>query len=203
LELIGFLKGTLVGFAMAVPIGPIGVICIRKTLTEGRISGLIVGFGAATADLFYGCIAAFGLTLVSNIIFDELIWIRIVGGTLFVLIGIKAFFKHSVNTSNSSSTGGFLRSYISTIFLSLTNPLTILGFITFFAALGVDKGQGYLSTSALALGVCFGSSVWFLFLSYSAAFFGKNLEFNGLKWVNRISGVLLVTSGIVAIVSLL
>jgi threonine/homoserine/homoserine lactone efflux protein len=80
MELAIFLKGILIGFAMAVPVGPIGIMCIRKTLTDGRLRGLMIGLGAATADLLYGCIAAFGLTAISNAIAIERTWIRLVGG---------------------------------------------------------------------------------------------------------------------------
>src|ERR1035441_9454273 len=80
MEFTDFLKGIFVGFAMAVPIGPIGIMCIRKTLTEGRLRGLIIGLGAATADLLYGCVAAFGLKLISNTLVSQRIWIRLVGG---------------------------------------------------------------------------------------------------------------------------
>ncbi|MEJ2614444.1 MAG: LysE family transporter, partial [Ignavibacteriaceae bacterium] len=82
--LIIFLKGIFIGFALAVPIGPIGIMCIRKTLNEGRLRGLIVGLGAATADLLYGCIAAFGITFIANTLVSQRIWIRLVGGALLL-----------------------------------------------------------------------------------------------------------------------
>ena len=91
MELIFFLKGILIGFAMAVPIGPIGIMCVRKTLTEGRLRGLIIGLGAATADLLYGCVAAFGLTYISNVITSERIWIRLLGGMLLLFLGVRTY----------------------------------------------------------------------------------------------------------------
>ncbi len=91
MEFTIFLKGICIGFALAVPIGPIGIMCIRKTLTEGRIHGLIIGLGAATADLIYGTVAAFGLTFISNTLYNQRIWIRLVGGILFLLLGAKIF----------------------------------------------------------------------------------------------------------------
>ena len=91
MEFTFFLKGIAIGFAMAVPVGPIGIMCIRKTLTEGRLRALIIGLGAATADLFYGCVAAFGLTFISDTLDSQRIWIRLVGGALLLFLGIKTF----------------------------------------------------------------------------------------------------------------
>lgn len=85
MDLTFILKGILIGFAMAIPLGPIGIICIRKTLTEGRLRGLIIGLGAATADLLYACIAAFGLTIISDTLNSQRIWIRLIGGALLLL----------------------------------------------------------------------------------------------------------------------
>ena len=86
-----FLEGIAIGFAMAVPVGPIGIMSIRKTLTEGRLRGLIVGLGAATADFLYGCVAAFGLTIISDTLDSQRFWIRLVGGMLLLFLGIKTF----------------------------------------------------------------------------------------------------------------
>ena len=91
--LIILLKGIFIGFAMAVPVGPIGIMCIRKTLTEGKLRGLIIGLGAATADFLYGCVAAFGITFISDTLVSQRIWIRLVGGVLLLYLGIKTFRK--------------------------------------------------------------------------------------------------------------
>jgi len=89
-----FLKGIPIGFAMAVPVGPIGIMCIRKTLTDGRLRGLMIGLGAATADLLYACVAAFGLSVVSNALAIERTWMRLVGGSFLLLLGVRIFRAH-------------------------------------------------------------------------------------------------------------
>jgi len=198
-----FLKGMIIGFAMAVPIGPIGIMCIRKTLTEGRLRGLIIGLGAATADLFYGCVAAFGLTVISNTLNTERIWIRLVGGALLLFLGVRTFRALPANPKIPENNNGILRSYLTTVFLTLTNPLTIFAFIAVFAALGLGNGLSYFSASALVVGVFTGSCLWFLSLSSGVTFFRKKLDLVGLRWVNRIAGVLIILSGIIAIVSVL
>ncbi len=203
MDLTIFLKGIVIGFAMAVPIGPIGILCIRKTLTEGQLHGLIIGLGAATADLFYGCVAAFGLKVISNTIVTQRVWIRLVGGALLIFLGVRTFRARHVKPNIPISSSGFLRSYFTTVFLTLTNPLTIFAFIAVFAALGLGNGLGSFSASALVAGVFIGSCLWFLSLSSGITLFRKKFDKAGLRWVNRIAGILIIVSGVIAMMSLL
>jgi threonine/homoserine/homoserine lactone efflux protein len=202
MELTIFLKGIFVGFAMAVPIGPIGIMCIRKTLTEGRLRGLVIGLGAATADMLYGCVAAFGLTIISNTLVSQKIWIRLIGGALLLFLGVRTFRALPADPKIPIKSSGILRSYLTTFFLTLTNPMTIFAFIAIFTALGLGNGLGYFSAAALVVGVFIGSGLWFLSLSSGATLFRKKLDLVGLRWVNKIAGVLIIISGIIAIVSL-
>ncbi len=203
MELIIFLKGIFIGFALAVPIGPIGIMCIRKTLNEGRLRGLIVGLGAATADLLYGCVAAFGITFISNTLVSQRIWIRLVGGVLLLYLGIRTFLKLPTNTVIPINSNGILRSYLTAFILTLTNPLTIFAFIAVFAALGFGNDLGNFTASVLVAGVFIGSCLWFLSLSSGVMLFRKKLDLTGLKWVNRIAGILIIISGVIVMVSLL
>jgi threonine/homoserine/homoserine lactone efflux protein len=203
MELSIFLKGILIGFAMAVPVGPIGIMCIRKTLTDGRLSGTMIGLGAATADLLYACIAAFGLTVVSNAIAAERTWIRLVGGSFLLFLGVRTFRAHPADPNVPVNSNGLLRPYLYTLVLTLTNPTTIFAFIAVFAALGLGDEISIVSASILGIGVFIGSGLWFLFLSSGVIFFRKKLDIVGLRWVNRIAGVLIIISGVIAIVSVL
>ncbi|MCX6168419.1 MAG: LysE family transporter [Ignavibacteriales bacterium] len=204
MELIILLKGILIGFAMAVPVGPIGIMCIRKTLTEGRLRGLIIGLGAATADMLYGCVAAFGLTIISNTLVSQKIWIRLVGGALLLFLGVRTFGALPADPKIAiKSSSGILRSYLTTVFLTLTNPMTIFAFIAIFAALGLGAGLSYLSAAALVVGVFIGSGLWFFLLSSGVTLFRKKLDLVGLQWVNKIAGILIIISGVYAIASLL
>jgi threonine/homoserine/homoserine lactone efflux protein len=198
-----FLKGIAIGFIMAIPIGPIGIMCIRKTLTEGRLSGLIIGLGAATADLFYGCVAAFGLTVISDTLTDQRIWIRIAGGALLFFLGVKTFRAHPKDPKLKTTGSGRLRSYLTVVFLTLTNPLTIFAFIAVFAAFGLGDGLSFFSAAILVAGVFIGSCLWFLLLSSGTILFRKKLDLVGLKWVNKIAGILIIISGLIVIGSLL
>ncbi|MBU2493074.1 MAG: LysE family translocator [Bacteroidetes bacterium] len=197
------IKGILIGFAMAVPLGPIGIICIRKTLTEGRLRGLIIGLGAATADLLYACIAAFGLTVISDTLNSQRVWIRLIGGALLLFLGIRIYRAQPKDPKRDIGDSGILRSYLTTVFLTLTNPLTIFAFIAVFAALGLGEGLSYISASFLVVGVFIGSTLWFLLLSSGVTLFRNKLDLIGLRWVNKIAGILIIISGVIAFTSLL
>jgi threonine/homoserine/homoserine lactone efflux protein len=203
MEPIFFIKGLIIGFAMAVPIGPIGIMCIRKTLTEGHSRGLIIGLGAATADSLYGSIAAFGLTFISDVIATQHFWVSLVGGGLLLFLGIRTFRAKRKDTIIPYDKNGLLGSYISAFLLALTNPMTIFAFIAVFAAFGLGHRLVFFSSCILVLGVFTGSCLWFLTLSFVATIFKKKLDAGGLKLVNRISGSLIIVSGVVALVSLM
>ncbi len=198
-----FFKGIMIGFAMAVPIGPIGIICIRKTLTEGRLRGMVIGLGAATADMLYGCIAAFGLTIISSTLVSQRVWIRLIGGALLFFLGIRTFRALPSDPNIPIKNNGILRSYLTTVFLTLTNPMTVFAFLAIFAAVGLGDGLSYFSAVALVAGVFIGSSLWFLLLSSGVTFFRNKLDLVGLRWVNKIAGILIILSGVYAIASLL
>jgi threonine/homoserine/homoserine lactone efflux protein len=203
MELIVFLKGLIIGFAMAVPIGPVGVLCLRKTLAEGHSRGMIVGLGAATADSLYGSIAAFGLTFLSDVIVSEQFWLRLVGGGILLFLGIRTWRAKRKDPILPFGNKGLLGSYVSAFLLALTNPVTILAFLAVFAAFGLGHRLIILTACILVLGVFTGSSLWFLTLGYIATLFRKNLDSGGLRWVNRVAAVLLMLSGVTAFVSLI
>jgi threonine/homoserine/homoserine lactone efflux protein len=203
MEPIFFLKGLIIGFAMAVPIGPIGIMCIRKTLAEGHSRGLVVGLGAATADSLLACIAAFGLTFISDVIASEHVWLRLIGGGLLLFLGIRTFRAKRKAPIIPVDNKGVLRSYATAFFLALTNPVTIFAFIAVFAAFGLGHGLNILSACILVVGVFAGSCLWFLTIGFIATLFRKKLDSGGMRWVNKISGVLIILSGVAAFVSLI
>jgi threonine/homoserine/homoserine lactone efflux protein len=199
-----FLRGLVIGFSIAAPVGPIGVLCIRRTITEGRASGLISGLGAATADALYGCVAGFGLTVISNLLIRQQHWIRLIGGVFLCYLGLKIFFAAPAKQEVSVKGGGLASAYASTFILTLTNPLTILSFAAIFAGLGIGSAQAdYLSAGVLVLGVFMGSALWWLILSSGISLFGGRLNTRGLRWVNRVSGLIILGFGVIALLSLI
>ncbi len=199
-----FVKGLIIGFSIAAPVGPIGVLCIRRTLAEGRISGFVSGMGAATADALYGCIAGFGVTYASNFLIGQQFWFRLIGAFFLAYLGVKAFLSKPAKGPSKAEGKGLAGAYASTLLLTLTNPVTILAFAAIFAGLGLgDTGGGYTAGMLLVLGVFLGSAAWWLFLSTGVGLF--RTWFNGprLRWVNRLSGVIIAGFGFLAFFSLL
>src|SRR4029077_9337162 len=145
--LLGFLlKGMLVGIVIAVPAGPVGVLCIRRTLLNGRLVGFISGVGAATADAMFGIIAGFGLTFISDTLLGYQDWLRIAGGAFLLYVGISAFYSDPLGGSQTQRDPETLfADFASTFALTITNPVTILAFLAIFAGIG-------LSGSAAAFG---------------------------------------------------
>jgi threonine/homoserine/homoserine lactone efflux protein len=202
-HIVFFLRGLIIGLSIAAPVGPIGVLCIRRTLTEGRISGFISGLGAATADAFYGSIAAFGLTFISNILINQQGWIRLIGSVFLCFLGLKIFLSPPARQAAHVKGHGLVGAYVSTFFLTLTNPMTILSFAAIFAGLGVgSETANYLFAGILVLGVFIGSALWWLILSSGVSLIGKKIESRRLRWVNRISGFIMTVFGILALLSL-
>jgi len=193
-------KGIIIGFAIAAPVGPIGVLCIRRTLAEGRTSGFVSGLGAATADAIYGSVAALGLTFVANLLTSGEMWLRLVGGAFLVFLGVRTFLARPVERAASTGKNGLPGAYASTLFLTLTNPTTILSFAAIFAGLGAGSAGGDVpSAMLLVLGVFLGSAFWWLVLSGITGLFRARLSARGLRWVNRISGTVLATFGVLAV----
>ena len=198
-----FLRGLVLGFSIAAPVGPIGVLCIRRTLAEGRASGLVSGLGAATADAIYGCIAGFGLTLISKFLVSQQVWLRLIGGGFLCFLGIRTFLSKPAENVASAKGNGLVDSYVSTFFLTITNPMTILSFAAIFAGLGVGSASGsYVSAAVLVLGVFIGSALWWFILSSGVSIFRTRLNPDRLRWVNRISGIIITGFGLIALLSL-
>lgn len=197
------LRGLIIGFSIAAPVGPIGVLCIRRTLAEGCASGLVSGLGAATADAIYGSIAGFGLTFISSILIRQQVWLRLIGGLFLCFLGLKTFLARPAEVAASAKGNGLLSAYASTFFLTLTNPMTILSFAGIFAGLGVGSTSGnYVSAGVLVLGVFIGSALWWLILSSIVGIFRRMCSSHRLRWVNRISGVIITAFGLIALLSL-
>lgn len=228
---IGYLlRGLIIGFSIAAPVGPIGVLCIRRTLSEGRAVGFASGLGAATADAVYGSVAAFGLTSISTALVGQQEWLRLIGGAFLCYLGVRIFTARpaggpaagepaaagpagaesaaarpaAADPASSAAARSLPGAYASTFFLTLTNPMTILSFAAIFAGLGLASGPGtFTSAGSLVAGVFLGSAAWWLVLSTGASALRDRMTAGGLRWVNRLSGTIIAAFGLLALVSLL
>ncbi len=226
-----FFQGLLLGLSIAAPVGPIAILCIRRTLALGRGVGLASGLGSATADGLYGCVAGFGLTAIADFLTQHALWFR-VGGALFLgYLGVTTFLAKptevallsplpdrpmgthgspigmNASLSYQSETGkakpsvrSLLAAYGSTLVLTLTNPATIVFYIAVFAGLGlVEVGRDYATASTLVLGVFLGSAAWWCMLSGLVGGFRDRFTPNRLRWLNRLSGVVLLAFACLAL----
>lgn len=193
-----FLRAFIIGISIAAPVGPIGVLCIRRTLSNGKLAGFLSGMGAATADMVYGAIAAFGLTVITNLLVKNSFWLQLIGGLFLLYLGIKTFLEKPADQAAKAGQGSYLSMYLSTFFLTITNPITILSFAAIFA--GTMIGQNVNSPLVMVAGVFAGSASWWLALSIGVGVMRDRLDQSHMMWINRISGMIIILFGIFALV---
>lgn len=197
-------RGLAIGFAIAAPVGPIGVLCIRRTLNDGRLVGFVTGLGAATADAFYGAVAAAGLTVVAEALHDYGDLIRLVGGLLLCWLGYMTL-RSAPRTADADTVPevNLCGAYGTTVALTLANPTTILSFAAVLAGVGaVGSGTSALDAPVLILGVFLGSAAWWLLLSAGVGALRGALPSGALQWVNRLSGLVIAGFGVIALMTL-
>ncbi|MCX7859242.1 MAG: LysE family translocator [Chloroflexus sp.] len=197
-----FIRGVLFGVAIAAPVGPIGLLCIRRTITDGRVAGFISGLGVATADALYSAIAALGLQAISAFLLGISPILRIVGGVAMLWIGItiivarpQAIVAQPVQTSH-----GLFGAYLSTLLLTLTHPVTILIFTVIFPGLGLSAGASVWDSLALVAGISFGSALWWAILSGGVSLVRGRVTPPMLRVINLVSGVIIGGFGVAALV---
>ena len=193
-------QGVIIGFSIAAPVGPIGVLCIRRTMADGRAVGFASGLGAATADALYGCIAGFGLTVISSILIDQQSWFRLMGGLFLLYLGVKTFLARPAKEAAAATGTGLGGAYASTLLLTLTNPLTILSFAGIIMA---NASEESAAAGVLVLGIFIGSALWWLVLSSGASLLQAKFSTQRLQWLNRISGLVITGYGLNTLLCLL
>ena len=195
------LKGFVIAFAIAAPVGPIGVLCIRRTLANVRLIGFFSGLGAATADMCYGTVAAFGLTVIQNALVGMQFWLHVFGRIFLLYLGVRTFLTRSAGKEIAVKPNrGLFPAYISTLGLTLTNPATILSFTVIFTGLHLGDTHGdYLSAGLLVSGVFLGSAAWWLTLSGIVGIFRERFTIAWMVWVNRLAGTIIAGFGLFAL----
>jgi threonine/homoserine/homoserine lactone efflux protein len=194
------LRGFIIGVSIAAPVGPIGVLCIRRTLADGRLTGFLSGLGAATADMIYGAIAAFGITFIMDLLIGQANWLKLIGGIFLLYLGVRTFHSKPADHSAGSDRVGLLGAYLSTLFLTITNPMTIIAFIAIFA--GTMPSGTETSPLVLVAGVFAGSALWWLALSFGVGLMRDHINPNLMLWINRLSGVVIAALGANSLLSL-
>lgn len=199
MDFLYLIEGAVIAFSLAAPIGPVGILCIRRTLQRGVRPGLVIGVSAAVCDMVNSIVAAFGITLVSDFIALQQHWIRVVGGIILLAIGYGTFRTRPLADKAVKASGGHTWAVSSTALLTFTNPLTLFAYAAAFAAIGVKNIVGHPASGLmLVAGVFLGSLTWFVLLTAVVRRFEEKAVRVGLRLVNRIAGSVLMLCGLYA-----
>ena len=193
------LKGVLSGLAMAIPTGPVGVLCLRRTLERGRLAGVLPGLGAAAADGLYSLIAVLGINSLSDWLLGAETWLRPVGGVFLLALGGHALLRHCSRKKQINEKPGWLGGFSMGFVLTISNPLMLAGLGAVFMAMGLteDLAAHPLASGLAVAGVVFGSALWFFLLSLFTGWFGKAVSQLRIKQLNWATGAALSLMGVV------
>jgi len=198
-----FIKGIIIGLLVSVPMGPIGVLCVQRTLIGGRFSGLISGMGAAAADAVFAMIAGFGVNYVIGLIEHKELLFEIIGSIIIILIGLKIYFTNTVKQFRGTTTkkeGRLVKHFFTVFFLTLTNPAMVFLFIWLFPILNIVLNtSNYVFSSFFVLGVFAGGTIWWFTLATMVNRLRNKLKIRSFYWFNKISGGIIVIFGIISI----
>jgi threonine/homoserine/homoserine lactone efflux protein len=201
LEISFFIKGVIIGLIVAAPLGPIGIISLQRTLSEGYLPGLFSGLGISTADAIYGALATFGVTAISGFLISQELWLKIIGGIVICGLGIRIYSQAGYQKmSESASNKSCLGAYFSALILTLMNPALIFSFVAIFAGLGIVYSKTNPVSCLLLIGGVFsGSAIWWVFLSGMASRLKTQFTESFIKKINYISGILIAGFGLVMV----
>ncbi len=199
-----FLKGLLVGILVSAPMGPIGVLCVQKTVNKGKLLGFFSGLGAATADTFYAILAAFGVTFITNFLSKNQVAFQIVGIIILIFLGFRMIFKNPIKGYRYHRTSGkkrnAIKDYVSVFFLTISNPLTIIFFGAAFTMLGLlSNTESQNNNLLLVAGIFFGASLWWFLLTSVVNIFRKKFRLRNIFMLNRVSGIVIICLSLIAI----
>ncbi len=195
------LKGFIVGLGASIPLGPLGVLCVQKTLSKGRNSGFITGLGASVSDTIYAAISLIGLAFIQNIIDENLDWVMLLGGLIIMYIGIKIYLTNPIKQIRQKHKNKkYVEDFFEAFFMTITNPGAIFLILGLFAAVGIEMGESVTKTTLVSTlwGVFAGSAAWWFSLSTGINVFRKKFRIKQLMMINRISGIVIFVLGVIS-----
>jgi len=194
-------KGFIVGLGASIPLGPLGVLCVQKTLGSGRNSGFITGLGASVSDTFYAAISLMGLAFIQNLIEENIDWVMLFGGLVIMYIGVKIYLTNPIKQIRQKNKNKrHVEDFFEALFMTVTNPGAIFLILGLFAAVGINVGES-VSKGALITtlwGVFAGSAAWWFTLSTTINVFRKRFRIKQLMMINRISGIVIFVLGLIS-----
>ncbi|MGC9375516.1 MAG: LysE family translocator [Bacteroidales bacterium] len=204
MEIEFLVKGVLVGFVASIPLGPVGVLCIQRTINKGRVSGFFSGMGAATVDSFFALVAALGLTFIINFIEEQHFYIQLFGGGVLIFLGTRIFNTNPIKQirRHRKKKNKLVEDFFSVLFLTLSNPLAIFLFVAAFAGIGlVTSKDSSIKSSLIIAGVFLGALLWWASLTFFVDLYRKKFRLKQLWWINKIAGILIIVFGVAAMLS--
>ena len=195
------LRSLIIGFTIAMAVGPITLLVVRRTIEHGGIYGLISGLGVAAADATYGGVAAFGLAALTTFLMSVHVLLGLIGGAVIVLIGLRTMRARPIGPAQDVARPGLVGAFASIYALTMTNPLTIVLYAGVFAAIGIGVGGSFIDAAIATAAILAGSALWWLVLCSVVAWVRGRVSTTALLWVNRLSGAGLVAFGVLALLA--
>ena len=195
------LKGFIVGLGASIPLGPLGVLCVQKTLGNGRNSGFITGLGASVSDTFYAAISLMGLAFIQNLIDENMDWVMFIGGLIIMYIGVKIYLTNPIKQiKQKNKNKKHVEDFFEALFMTITNPGAIFLILGLFAAVGINVGEPVSKSTLIATlwGVFAGSAAWWFALSTTINVFRKRFRIKQLMMINKISGIVIFVLGLIS-----
>lgn len=189
---------------VSAPLGPLGVLCIQRTINKGFLSGFVSGFGAAMADIIYASIAGFGISIIADFLEAQQLIIRALGGIILIILGYMIFMSNPVNQlrRHKSKKSSYLGDFVSSFFITITNPLTVVVFGVAFTSVGLNEGNSLQSVVLILTGVFVGALFWWIGLTFLVNIFRSKIRLRNLWWINKITGVMVAIFGLAVFISI-
>jgi threonine/homoserine/homoserine lactone efflux protein len=183
------IRGLAAGLIIAAPVGPVNLLCIRRTLEKGWKSGMVSGLGAALADTLYGAIAGFSITLAIQLLIREEFWIHLVGGIFLMVIGVVYYRMPSRSLEAGPDVSSVNSDFVSAFLLNVTNPTTVLSFLAVLATLGIGRQRPLWQTSLLVAGIFCGSMIWWTILVSAANRLRSRITDRTVRWMDHVAAI--------------
>jgi len=198
-------KGIIIGLMVSIPLGPIGVLCIQRTLNKGRKSGFVSGLGASAADSLFTLVSGFGISIIISFIRDKQIYFQVIGGIIIIILGVNIFFTNPIRQIRLQrlSRNKLYEDFLAFFFLTISNPMAIFFFLAMFAGVNITSSGpiNFFSIITVVAGVFIGSATWWFLLSFFVSLFRHRFRLKSIWWMNKVAGIAIFFLGIAAILS--
>ena len=197
------LQGMIIGLILAVPVGPLSLMCIQRSLSEGKLHGIVSGLGVATADTFYAAVTFLGLTVVSGLLLSWQTPLRIIAGLVLIVVGVRIFLSRPAAKQTSGPAESYTKNYVTMVAITLANPMTIIFLMVTLPGFGFVLGGTTLGAAAEFIGgFLFGSVAWWIVLCGFVGSVRSRISLDSLTLINRVSGTYIVCVGIFMLASI-